>query len=99
VGENTRDNDLVVNVQRGKKLTNMRASGADKAIKLPPPVKFSLEESLEYLNHDECVEVTPKSIRLRKLILDENARRQAQKQAMTVQESASSHPGSGGGGR
>jgi GTP-binding protein len=82
VGEHNRENDLVVNAQRGKKLTNMRAAGADKAIKLPPAVKLSLEEGLEYLNHDECVEVTPKNLRLRKLLIDENARRQAQKAAL-----------------
>jgi len=81
VGENTRDDDIVVNAQKGKKLTNMRASGADKAIKLPPAVIFSLEEALEYLNHDEAVEVTPKNVRLRKLILDENERKMARKRA------------------
>jgi len=88
VGENSRENDMVVNVQRAKKLTNMRAAGADKAIKLPPAVKMSLEEALEYLNNDECVEVTPKHIRLRKLIIDENARKQAQKKALALEESA-----------
>jgi GTP-binding protein len=82
VGEHNRENDLVVNAQRGKKLTNMRAASADKTVKLPPAVKLSLEESLEYLNHDECLEVTPRSLRLRKLLIDENARRQAQKAAM-----------------
>jgi GTP-binding protein len=84
VGEHSKESDLVVNVQRTKKLTNMRAAGADRAIKLPPPVRMSLEEALEYLNPDECVEVTPKSIRLRKLLLDENDRRQAQKKAAAV---------------
>jgi GTP-binding protein len=85
VGENAKESDIVVNVQRAKKLTNMRAAGADRAIKLPPPVRMSLEEALEYLNPDECVEVTPKSIRLRKLLLDENDRRQAQKRAAVVE--------------
>lgn len=88
VGEHSRENDLVVNVQRAKKLTNMRAAGADKSIKLPPAVKMSMEEALEYLNNDECVEVTPKSIRLRKLIIDENARKQAHKKAMAMEETA-----------
>ena len=81
VGEHSKENDLVVNAQRTKKLTNMRAAGADKSIKLPPPIKMTLEETLEYLNHDECVEVTPKNIRLRKIHLDENERRQAKKRA------------------
>jgi len=88
VGEYNKENDLVVNAQRTKKLSNMRAAGADRSIKLAPAVKMSLEESLEYLNHDECVEVTPKSIRLRKVLLDENERRQAQKKALSMQESA-----------
>jgi GTP-binding protein len=81
VGEHAKENDLVVNAQRAKKLSNMRAAGSDRNIKLPPAVKMSLEEALEYLNPDECVEVTPRSIRLRKLILDENARKQAEKRA------------------
>ncbi len=75
IGENNKDNDLEVNVQRGKKLTNMRASGADKAAKIAPAIKFSLEEALEYIQDDEMVEVTPKSIRLRKLYLDPNERK------------------------
>lgn len=75
VGENNKDIDIEVNVQRGKKLTNMRASGADKAIKITPAVKFSLEECLEYINDDELVEITPKSIRMRKLYLDPHERK------------------------
>jgi len=75
IGEHTKENDIEVNIQRGKKLTNMRASGADKAIKIIPAVKFSLEEALEYVDDDEMVEVTPKSIRLRKLYLDTNERK------------------------
>jgi GTP-binding protein len=75
VGEHSKENDIEVNVQRGKKLTNMRASGADKAIKIVPAIKFSLEEALEYIEEDEMVEVTPKSIRLRKLYLDSNERK------------------------
>ena len=70
-----KDIDIEVNVQRGKKLTNMRASGSDKAVKIAPAIKFSLEEALEYIQEDEMVEVTPKSIRLRKLHLDANERK------------------------
>jgi len=75
VGENNKDIDIEVNVQRGKKLTNMRASGADKAVKIAPAIKFSLEEALEYIQEDEMLEVTPKSIRLRKLHLDPHERK------------------------
>ncbi|MFN3694553.1 MAG: translational GTPase TypA, partial [Ignavibacterium sp.] len=74
-GEHSKENDIEVNVQRGKKLTNMRASGADKAIKIVPAIRFSLEEALEYIEEDEMVEVTPKSIRLRKIYLDSNERK------------------------
>ncbi len=77
VGENNKENDLEVNIQRGKKLSNMRASGSDRAIKVSPPVIFSLEEALEYINDDELVEITPKSIRLRKIHLNENDRKRA----------------------
>jgi len=77
VGEHTRDNDLVVNVIRTKKLTNMRSSGADDKVKLAPPIVFSLEENLEYIQGDELVEITPKSIRLRKLHLKEHERKRA----------------------
>lgn len=75
IGEHTKEMDIEVNIQRGKKLTNMRASGADKAIKITPPIKFTLEEALEYIQDDEMVEVTPKSIRLRKTYLDTNVRK------------------------
>ncbi len=75
MGEYNKDNDIEVHVQRGKKLTNMRASGSDKAIKIAPATKFTLEESLEYIKDDELVEVTPKSIRMRKLYLDPNERK------------------------
>mgnify|MGYP000169792102 FL=1 len=81
IGEYTRDEDLVVNAQKAKQLSNMRASGSDRKMKIAPPVKMSLEEALEYLNHDEYVECTPKSIRLRKALLDENDRKKAAKQA------------------
>jgi GTP-binding protein len=75
VGEHNKENDLVVNVCKAKKLTNMRASGSDEKIVLPPPVRFSLEEALEYIKDDEFVEVTPKSMRIRKIILDEAMRK------------------------
>lgn len=79
VGENAKDNDIVVNVTKSKKLTNMRASGADDKAKIVPPVVFSLEEALEYIKEDEYVEVTPHHIRLRKILLDENDRKRAAK--------------------
>ena len=72
VGEHSRENDLVVNVCKGKKLTNMRASGSDDSVKLAPPKDFTLELALEYIEDDELVEITPESIRLRKKYLDEN---------------------------
>ncbi|MFZ0390284.1 MAG: translational GTPase TypA [Calditrichia bacterium] len=75
VGEYNKDKDIEVHVQRGKKLTNMRASGSDKAIKVTPATKFSLEETLEYIKEDELVEITPQSIRMRKLYLDPNERK------------------------
>lgn len=75
VGEHTRAADLAINICKTKKLTNMRASGSDEKVMLPPPVKFSLEEALEYIQEDELVEVTPSSMRLRKIILDENERK------------------------
>ena len=75
IGEHSRGNDLVVNIQKGKKLTNMRASGSDNNTKIAPARKFSLEEALEYIQKDEYVEVTPASIRMRKIYLDENERK------------------------
>lgn len=77
VGENAKDNDIVVNVTKSKKLTNMRASGADDKAKIVPPIVFSLEEALEYIKEDEYVEVTPNHLRIRKIILDENERKRA----------------------
>ena len=77
VGENAKDNDIPVNVTKSKKLTNMRASGADDKARIVPPVVFSLEEALEYIKGDEYVEVTPHHIRLRKIILDEIERKRA----------------------
>ena len=79
VGENAKDNDIVVNVTKSKKLTNMRASGADDKARIVPPVVFSLEEALEYIKEDEYVEVTPHHIRIRKIILDEIERKRANK--------------------
>tara|TARA_Y200000002_G_scaffold382233_1_gene398624 strand:- start:23 stop:1822 length:1800 start_codon:yes stop_codon:yes gene_type:complete len=75
IGENTRADDLVVNVTKTKKLSNVRASGSDDKVKLAPPIKFGLEEALEYIQKDEYVEVTPQTIRLRKIHLDENERK------------------------
>jgi GTP-binding protein len=79
IGESTRGDDLVINVNQTKKLSNVRASGSDEKAVIYPPVKFSLEEAMEYINGDEYVEVTPKSIRLRKILLDENDRKRARK--------------------
>jgi len=75
VGENTRYDDITVNVTKTKKLTNMRASGSDDKALLEPPVRFSLEEAMEYIASDEYIEITPKSMRLRKILLDENERK------------------------
>ena len=66
VGEHTRDNDLEINVLKGKQLTNIRAAGKDEAVRLTPPIRMTLEKALAYIDDDELVEVTPKSIRLRK---------------------------------
>lgn len=79
VGEHVHDNDLVVNVTKAKQLTNMRASGADDKARIVPPVVFSLEEALEYIKEDEYLEVTPKSMRMRKVLLDHLARKRANK--------------------
>ena len=80
VGEHIHENDLVINVTKAKQLTNMRASGADDKARIIPPTVFSLEEALEYIREDEYVEVTPKSMRMRKIILDHNARKRASRQ-------------------
>ena len=79
VGEHAKENDLVVNVAKAKQLTNMRAASADKSIILAPPVRLTLEESLEYIEDDELVEVTPKSVRLRKRLLTENERKKSRR--------------------
>ena len=80
VGEHIHENDLVINVTKSKKLTNMRASGSDDKARIVPPIIFSLEEALEYIKEDEYIEVTPKSMRIRKIILDELERKRANKQ-------------------
>ena len=79
VGESNKEGDLVVNVTKPKKLTNVRASGTDDKAQLAPPIIFSLEEALEYIKNDEYVEVTPKHMRIRKMLLDENDRKRAKK--------------------
>jgi GTP-binding protein len=86
VGEHTRDNDLIVNVLKGKQLTNIRTTSKDEAVRLTPPIRMTLEKALAYIQDDELVEVTPKSIRLRKKLLDENDRKREErrKEAETV---------------
>ncbi len=81
IGENSRPGDIGLNLTKTKKLTNIRAAGSDEKMKIAPPVRFSLEEALEYIQEDEYVEVTPKNIRLRKIILDENERKKVEKQS------------------
>lgn len=81
VGEHTRDNDLEVNVMKAKQLTNIRTTAKDEAIRLTTPIRMTLEKALSYIQDDELVEVTPKSIRLRKKLLDPNDRKRAEKQA------------------
>ena len=79
VGESTREGDITINLTKTKKLTNMRASGSDEKMNIAPAVIFSLEEALEYIKEDEYVEVTPKAMRLRKILLDETERKRAAK--------------------
>lgn len=81
IGEHTRPNDLTINIQKGKKLTNMRASGSDENVKIQPKRQFSLEDAMEYIQKDEYLEVTPKSVRMRKILLDENERLRSAKKA------------------
>jgi GTP-binding protein len=83
VGEHTRGNDLEINVLKGKKLTNMRASGKDDAVLLTPPIKLTLERAIAFIDDDEMVEVTPKSIRLRKAILDPHERKKSERRSAT----------------
>ncbi|MBK9303944.1 MAG: translational GTPase TypA [bacterium] len=82
IGENNKDDDIVVNAQKAKQLSNMRSSGADRKMKVAPAIRMGIEECLEHINHDECVEITPNNIRLRKLLLDENDRKRAYKKAL-----------------
>jgi GTP-binding protein len=84
VGEHTRDNDLEVNVLKGKKLSNVRSAGKDEAVRLTPPIRMTLERSLSWISDDELVEVTPKSIRLRKAILDPIERKRADRSRQTA---------------
>ena len=86
IGESTRPDDIVINVCKSKKLTNMRASGSDEKTNIAPPVKFSLEEALEYIQEDEYVEVTPHAMRLRKIYLDENERKRQEKSKSSTNE-------------
>jgi GTP-binding protein len=79
VAENIKPGDLVVNVTEAKKLTNHRASGSDDATRIAPKTLMTLEECMEYIQHDECIEVTPNFIRMRKVILDENERQKQSK--------------------
>ncbi len=84
VGEHTRDNDLEINILKGKQLTNIRTTSKDEAVRLTPPIKMTLEKALAYIEDDELVEVTPKSIRLRKKFLDANERKRAEKSKQEV---------------
>ena len=86
VGEHAKDKDLVINVTKSKKLTNMRASGADEKVKIVPPIVFSLEEALEYIKADEYVEITPAHLRMRKIVLDELERKRIEKAAERAEE-------------
>jgi GTP-binding protein len=81
VGENSRADDMDVNITKEKKLTNMRAASSDTFENLVPPRTLTLEESLEFANQDECVEVTPSSVRIRKVILDQKERHKSQRRA------------------
>ncbi|MFM9026627.1 MAG: translational GTPase TypA, partial [Bacteroidota bacterium] len=79
IGENILPGDMIVKITRAKKLTNMRASGSDDNVRITPTINFSLEEAMEYIEKDEYLEITPKAIRMRKIILDENERKKASK--------------------
>jgi GTP-binding protein len=87
IGENSKDNDLSVNVCREKKLTNIRSAGKDESVKIPPPRVMSLEESLEYIEDDELLEVTPKSLRLRKRVLSEVERKKQNRSLAKLERS------------
>ena len=84
IAEHIKPGDLVVNVIEGKKLTNMRASGSDDNVRIAPKTNFSLEESMEYIEKDEYLEITPKSLRIRKIYLDENERKRHAKKMAEV---------------
>lgn len=84
IGEHTRGTDLEVNILKGKQLTNIRAAGKDEAIKLTTPIQMSLDRALSYIEDDELVEVTPKSIRLRKRLLDPHERKRESRRAEAV---------------
>ena len=86
IGENAREDDMDVNPCKKKHVSNMRASGSDDAIRLVPPVTFSLEQALEHINDDELVEVTPKNIRMRKRILDRVERGRLRSRAKTAEK-------------
>ena len=88
VGENARADDLDVNAVREKKLTNMRAAGSDETVKLVPHHRLSLDQALEFIREDECVEVTPDAVRLRKLVLDAVERQKAARARKRVAEPA-----------
>ena len=79
IGEHSKENDLVVNGCKTKKLTNMRASGSDEAVKLIPPKKFTLEQALEYIENDELLEITPENLRMRKKLLNIHERKRSEK--------------------
>jgi GTP-binding protein len=85
IGLHSRDNDLVVNPLKGKKLTNMRAAGKDENVVLTPPIRFSLEQAMEFIDDDELIEITPGSIRLRKRNLRETDRKRSERE--TAEES------------
>jgi len=84
IGIHSRDNDLEVNVLKGKQLTNIRAAGKDEAVKLTPPIRMTLDRALSWIQDDELMEVTPKSIRLRKMFLDANDRKRFEKAKLAV---------------
>jgi GTP-binding protein len=87
VGESSREDDIIVNVCKLKQLSNMRSSGADEAIRLEPPLLHSLEQAIEWIATDEYIEVTPKSLRLRKKVLDHNERQRSSKKKVEAVES------------
>jgi GTP-binding protein len=81
VGKNSREDDMIVNITKEKQLTNIRAAGSDENVILTPPLKFTLETAIDFINEDEVVEITPKSIRLRKRLMKENERKRAEKKS------------------